>query len=427
MKKEIIVALFLCLSVTITSQVNPINKNSDNYKELIGYSNTLKIIDAHEHMISPEEHSKKYLSFWDFLFSYVKWDMASAGMPRKYMGYYPKNDSDAIVLFNEIEPYMEAVQYGSFMHSVNVTLQRFYGFEKITRDNFIEIGHKLNKNNSKEDYIKTLRAANIVKMIVQSDVNYADSMFLNVTPSGFQYKMKEKIKKMCKENASITLKDVMEVYDQEIKMEKERGSKSIKFFSPAVFIEPYDTIKAKEQFELFKIGQDFGDRSALSRFIYEEQIKITAKYKMIVNIHLGVWMDITDKSPSILFPIVEKHPEATFEIYHMGIPYIRETAFLGKNYPNVYLNMCWASATSESMFLNSLDEWIDLVPTNKIIAFGGDLRTLPIHVVGELEVVKQNLCLVLSNRIKRGRMDMEGAKKILKAWFYDNPARLYGI
>jgi hypothetical protein len=79
------------------------------------------------------------------------------------------------------------------------------------------------------------------------------------------------------------------------------------------------------------------------------------------------------------------------------------------------------------MVLNSLDEWIDIVPTNKIIGFGGDVQTLPQHMVGMLDVAEETLATALARRIARGRLDLPGAKRILKAWLYDNPARVYGL
>ena len=179
--------------------------------------------------------------------------------------------------------------------------------------------------------------------------------------------------------------------------------------------------------KLLKKGADFNQRSALARVIYEKQIEIGTKLKMVISIHTGVWADITDKTPMILFHIVAKYPNATFDIYHAGIPQIREAAFLGKNYPNVYLNLCWAYSVSEHMVLNSLDEWIDIVPTNKIIGFGGDVITLPQHAVGMLIVAKHVLCKALARRIANERMDMQGAKKILEDWLYNNPARIYNL
>lgn len=74
-----------------------------------------------------------------------------------------------------------------------------------------------------------------------------------------------------------------------------------------------------------------------------------------------------------------------------------------------------------------LDEWLDIVPINKIIGYGRDLKTLPEHVWGQLQVAKENLSRAMSNRIERDRLDMDGAKEIPKMWLYDNPIRIYKI
>jgi len=42
------------------------------YLELLEYSKTLNIIDAHEHFLSEAEHLTRYLSFYDYLAAYVK-------------------------------------------------------------------------------------------------------------------------------------------------------------------------------------------------------------------------------------------------------------------------------------------------------------------------------------------------------------------
>lgn len=423
MKKYILILFILFHFFGLAQKVEVKN----NYVELLNYANSIDVIDAHEHLLSAEDHVNEYLSFWNFLSDYVKWDLFSAGLSKKYESYMPKNETEVIELFNEIEPFLPYVENGSYMLSVKVALKKYFGYNKITRDNFLEITRLLNKENTVENYHKILKDAHIVKMLEQSvKGNPHEIEFENVITLGFQWDMQNKITDMCRQNKNMTLNEVISIYETTIKKEKENGAVGIKFF-PHVFIEPNDSIAAAQQFEEIKNGAEFNQRSTLACYIYEKQIDIAAKNKLVVAIHLGVWANLTDKTPSILFPIVEKHPEATFDIYHMGIPYIRETAFLGKNYPNVYLNMCWAHDVSESMVLSSLDEWIDIVPTNKIIAFGGDYITLPQHVVGALEIAKQNICLGLSRRIERGRLDLPAAKKIIKDWFYENPARIYGI
>jgi uncharacterized protein len=422
MKKILI--LFLFVNYIAKAQTPSIEKN---YNTLLAYTNTLDIIDAHQHILSAEDHAERYLCFYNFFSDYVRWDLYGAGVPKKYLNFRPKNEEDAIEIFNVIEPYLPYVENGSYMLSVKFALKKFFGCDKITRVNFLEISRKLNKENTVENYHKILKDAHIVKMLEQSvEGNPVEKEFVNLTTLGFQFGMERTLTNMCRDNKKMTLNDVMDLYEIEIAKEKQNGSVGIKFF-PHVFIEPNDSLIAVQQLEEIKNGKEFNQRSTLARYIYEKQIDIATKYKMVVAIHLGVWANLTDKTPSILFNIVEKHTDAVFDIYHMGIPFIRETAFLGKNYPNVFLNMCWAHSVSESMVLNSLDEWIDIVPTNKIIAFGGDVITLPQHAVGMLEVAKQNICRGLARRIERDRLDMAGAKKILKDWFYENPVRIYGL
>lgn len=57
------------------------------YLELIEYSKTLNIIDAHEHFVSELEHLKRYLSFYDYLALYVKGDLASSEMDYRLLDY----------------------------------------------------------------------------------------------------------------------------------------------------------------------------------------------------------------------------------------------------------------------------------------------------------------------------------------------------
>jgi hypothetical protein len=44
-----------------------------------------------------------------------------------------------------------------------------------------------------------------------------------------------------------------------------------------------------------------------------------------------------------------------------------------------------------------------------------------------LDIAMQNICLGLSRRIERGRLDLPGAKRILEDWFYNNPMKIYNL
>jgi hypothetical protein len=106
---------------------------------------------------------------------------------------------------------------------------------------------------------------------------------------------------------------------------------------------------------------------------------------------------------------------------------VRETALLAKNFPNVWLNLCWCHIISPRMAQSAMDELLDLVPTNKIIAFGGDHSTDVENVYGHLAVARQNVAGVLGRRVEEGLLTERDALEIAGRWFCDNPRELYQL
>lgn len=90
------------------------------------------------------------------------------------------------------------------------------------------------------------------------------------------------------------------------------------------------------------------------------------------GIHEGSGNILSNSNPELLSNLFLEYPDVTFDIFHIGYPYQNELAVLAKNFPNVFIDMYWAHIISPNASINSLLEWIDTVPLNKISAFGGD-------------------------------------------------------
>jgi predicted TIM-barrel fold metal-dependent hydrolase len=114
-------------------------------------------------------------------------------------------------------------------------------------------------------------------------------------------------------------------------------------------------------------------------------------------------------------------------MFHLGVPFWREAALIGKNLPNVTLNLCWCPIVSQVTTARMLDELIDLVPANKIIAFGGDYRVCVQKVWGHLVMAREVVATVLARRVQAGDVDRPEALRLAKLWFHDNPARIYKL
>lgn len=397
-------------------------------RQLSDYLDEIDIIDAHEHFFCEKDHNARYLSFYDFMTSYIQWDLYSAGMPGFMLWNYPGNEKEAIEYYRIIAPYWEHVKYGSYARPARLAWNKYFGSDSLNEDLVVKIGDKMNRENVPGHYDEVFEECHIRYIINQWDTNpYEDQRFLYGTP--FDIETEERILAFCRENKDAVLTDYVVHLEETIQKEKAKGSCLVKFFSVEFMGEVFTEEQAKAAFDAAKRGQQPEKKciDSLLMYLAEKRIELCGKYDMVAAIHTGVWTDINKMNPELIFGIVERHPDTMFDIYHLGMPYVRECAFLGKNYPNVYLNLCWSHSVSEQMTIQAMHELIDLVPQNKIIGFGGDLKTAPEHIWGQLQVAKENMALVFAERVYRGRMGMEDAKDLLRRWMYENAADLYKI
>lgn len=131
--------------------------------------------------------------------------------------------------------------------------------------------------------------------------------------------------------------------------------------------------------------------------------------------------DFRELDPQHMIPVFQRHLAARLDMYHQGVPYVGEAIITRKNFPNVWLNMCWCHIISQRLACTALDEMINLVPVNKITAFGGDYETPVEKVYGRLVMVREDVAMVLERRVEEGFMTGNEAVELAGAWFYENP------
>ncbi len=93
---------------------------------------------------------------------------------------------------------------------------------------------------------------------------------------------------------------------------------------------------------------------------------------------------------------------------------------MGKNFANVYLDLCWLHIISPKVARDCLSEWIETVPSNKIMAFGGDLS----YVEGawtHAEMARENVARVLAEKVDSGYMTEDDAAALAEKLFEPTP------
>ncbi|MBN1411101.1 MAG: hypothetical protein JW969_09665 [Spirochaetales bacterium] len=88
-------------------------------------------------------------------------------------------------------------------------------------------------------------------------------------------------------------------------------------------------------------------------------------------------------------------------------------------------DLCWVHIISQEYAVRVLEEMLEVLPSNKILGFGGDY----IFVEGtyaHLQFAKEKVAEVLANRIEKGRLNKADAVVLTEQLLHDNAEALFG-
>ena len=176
----------------------------------------------------------------------------------------------------------------------------------------------------------------------------------------------------------------------------------------------------------------FGDdrARALDDWLFQYAMRKAARYDLPVQVHTGhmagIRNDIVKTNASRLTPTVELHRDVRFDLFHGNWPSMDEYLFMGKNYPNVWLNLCWVQSIDPVYCVELMKRAVMTVPHSKVFAFGGDTGMAE-WVAGYLAMAKDNVACALSELTDSGWLCMDEAKQLGIDWFFNNPNEFYGL
>lgn len=168
----------------------------------------------------------------------------------------------------------------------------------------------------------------------------------------------------------------------------------------------------------------------LEDWLFHYMMKKAAAYHLPVQLHTGhmasIRNDIRKANAINLIPVLELHTDVNFDLLHGNWPYMDEFLFLGKNYPNVYLDLCWAHAIDPLYCIELLKRAVMVVPHSKIFAFGGDTNA-PEWMAGYLSLAKDIVASALAELIDCTWLTEQEARQIALDWFFNNPNQFFRL
>jgi len=414
-------------------------------QQLMAVISKRNIIDCHEHLPPERQRTDTPQDVFTLFSHYTQNDLLSAGMDRAgYDGVLPRADKlpEYESLFDHsiplehrwrtFEPYWRRIRFGSYARAAILTAKQVYAVDDINERTYQILSERIDAENTPGVYRRILcdRCRIAVALTQCNQTNLQRPLVpLMGTYKITHLRTRDQLETLADEFGKpvSNFDDYLLVADTQLKNWLDEGIVGIKIISQFNLLP--DRQAAECAFSHLLNGQELvaDDRGfePLDNFLLHHVIDRAAELNLVVAVHAGIWGDFRKLDAKHMLTLAPIHPQADFDLYHLGMPAVRDAIVIAKNMPNVFLNLCWTHIISQVQARSGIDELIDQVPVNKVLAFGGDYSRPVEKIVGHLHMARENLARVFARRIDRGLIQFDQAIEIIKLWFWDNPLALY--
>ena len=412
---------------------------NDIRADLLEYTRTLATFDSHEHLVPEAQRLAGRNDFTLFLRMYVRSDLQTAGMSRGECDRALDDDGlSEDERFDMLEPYLAMLGQSSYYRAARIALKALYGFDGITRGNYRAIGEALRAAATAGLYRRVLKGRCHLGRIVNQKVfmHTEGGLFRCNCHVGFYHgpTLATMVERFAEQEVAADVRDLdsFEAALEELFATWRRKSMlALKMGVREMAIPSRDSADAIVR-KMARGGTASPEEAdALRQFVMDFFLTKAREHGYVMAVHTGPTAscgnDFREVSPGHLIRWARRYPDVRFDMYHAGVPSIRQAGFVAKAMPNVTANLCWGHVIAPQMVVNGVDEWLDFLPANKIIGFGGDYSPCVEKVYGALEISRANLVEVMTRRIERGRMDLDEARFLLKRILVANGEQLYGL
>jgi hypothetical protein len=416
------------------------------HEELTATIEELEIIDSHEHlpMEDARPQDKDVLSEW--LTHYFSCDLISAGLSDAGLAEARDSSKDLAARWELVEPYWEAARSTGYGRSLDIAARGIYGIDGINGRTIGELNEAfLAARQNGGHYQRVLKEkSRIALSVVDSNLD-CDRAFFASTFRLDNFIMPTHRCQIRDDGRAVgvevhNLEDWEEAMKRQLTQAREKGAvvfkhglaytRSLHYGKPSRaeaetdFNEFFKNAHAPEWRGGIKAG------TALQDHMMHAILRQMDQQGLTLQVHTGLQEGngnvICDSNPVNLTNCLLEYENVTFDLFHMGYPYMLELSNLAKNFRNVTIDMCWGHIISPEAARRALIEWLDAVPANKIIGFGGDYCFVD-GVYGHQELARANIAAALTEKVIDGAFDLGRAKEIARWLLVDNPKRILNL
>ncbi|MDP6058641.1 MAG: amidohydrolase family protein, partial [Pirellulaceae bacterium] len=128
-------------------------------------------------------------------------------------------------------------------------------------------------------------------------------------------------------------------------------------------------------------------------------------------------------NPMLLVNVIDANPETKFILFHGGYPWIGETGAIAMKHRNVWIDSCWLPTLSYTMAKRAYQEWLEAVPSDRIM-WGADTVDAE-GIYAATEFTRQCLAEALAEKVGRGELLEKHATRIGRQIMRENALKLF--
>lgn len=173
------------------------------------------------------------------------------------------------------------------------------------------------------------------------------------------------------------------------------------------------------------------DAATVQHYAFRHALLGCKRNGLPVVIHTGfqIWgqSSLEQSNPMLLHNLLidPRYKDLTFVLLHGGNPYVGETTYLARMFPNVIIDFTWIAWMTRARFRMALAEWIEIVPHTRF-CWGSD-SNVPENIVGIGQIVREVIANVLEDLMDRRIIDEKTALNFIQKTYLDTPKRVFSV
>jgi predicted TIM-barrel fold metal-dependent hydrolase len=427
-----------------------IHKNG-SYERILESIKEIPVIDCHEHQALPADQTtpKEPISF--LIRGYFGSDLVSAGMSQSELQLIQDKKISTEKKWKVFKRYWSLTEHTAYAREVK-DIMHSYGEDTISLRSLKRFGDKITEL-SGEKYLNYINSLNIkallvnildgpatLKSYIQGKIKMPECYKLLIPlPSLHLFKSYQEIQNIASilEVTVTCLDEFLDVVRDIMKRFKSRGAVGIKDQSAyirSLDFKPSTKAEAEHLFNkcLANPNDSLGwpEAKPLDDFLFHEYMRFARDLDMPVQVHTGHmagnWNRVNKTNASLFSRVLELHKEVKFDLFHGNWPYMGDLLFLGKNYPNVYLDLCWVNIIDPLYSIELIKRAVLTVPHSKINGFGGDYG-VPEVISVHLSLAQRNIAYALSSLVSERWLSENEAVKLAADFLFNNPNKLFKL